>query len=97
VLTDRRLIKQLIDKKSSICSNRPTSYVGIGLVTGGDHLLNIDYGNTWRQLAAIASLLSRLQQHMALFQSHPTREFFLLIPHRQSLSVPSPSPEAILS
>lgn len=37
VLTDRRLIKQLIDKKSSIYSNRPPSYVGNGLITGGDH------------------------------------------------------------
>jgi cytochrome P450 len=48
VLTDRRLIKQLIDKKSSIYSNRPDSYVGNGLITGGDHLLVMDYGNTWR-------------------------------------------------
>ena len=48
VLTDRRLVKQLIDKKSSIYSNRPPSYVGNGLITGGDHLLVMDYGNTWR-------------------------------------------------
>ncbi|CZR58813.1 related to O-methylsterigmatocystin oxidoreductase [Phialocephala subalpina] len=48
VLTDRRLIKNLIDKKSSIYSNRPPSYVGNGLITGGDHLLVMQYGNTWR-------------------------------------------------
>src|SRR5689334_7603633 len=48
VLTDRRLIKQRIDKKSSIYSNRPPSYVGNGLITGGDHLLVMDYGNHWR-------------------------------------------------
>jgi cytochrome P450 len=53
VLTDRRLVKQLIDKKSSIYSNRPPSYVGNGLITGGDHLLVMDYGNTWRAFRKI--------------------------------------------
>lgn len=48
VLTDRRLIKNLIDKKSNIYSNRPPSYVGNSLITGGDHVLVMDYGNTWR-------------------------------------------------
>jgi hypothetical protein len=48
VLTDRRPIKQLIDKKSSIYSNRPPSYVGNGLITGGHHLLVMNYGNLWR-------------------------------------------------
>lgn len=50
ILTDRRLIKNLIDKKSSIYSNRPPSYVGNGLITGGDHILVMDYGETWRKL-----------------------------------------------
>ena len=48
VLTDRRLVKQLIDKKSSIYSGRPISYVGHTLITGGDHLLIMDYGDLWR-------------------------------------------------
>lgn len=48
VLTDRRLVKQLIDKKSSIYSNRPASYVGNNLITGGDHILIMDYGDLWR-------------------------------------------------
>ncbi|KAI9879658.1 MAG: hypothetical protein M1830_007765 [Pleopsidium flavum] len=48
VLTDRRLIKNLIDGKSSIYSNRPPSYVMNDLTTRGDHLLVMDYGNTWR-------------------------------------------------
>jgi len=48
VLTDRRLIKNLIDKKSNIYSNRPPSYVGNDLITGGDHVLVMDYGNVWR-------------------------------------------------
>jgi cytochrome P450 family 619 len=48
VLTDRRLIKQLLDKKSNIYSNRPPSFVSHDLITGGDHLLVMQYGNTWR-------------------------------------------------
>jgi cytochrome P450 family 619 len=47
VLTDRRLIKQLIDKKSNIYSNRPSSLVSYDLITGGDHLLVVQYGNLW--------------------------------------------------
>lgn len=39
VLTDRNLVKQLVDKKGSIYSNRPHSYVSHNLITGGDHIL----------------------------------------------------------
>lgn len=49
VLTDRRLIKQLLDKKSSIYSNRPHSYVSHNLITGGDHVLIAHYGKTWQR------------------------------------------------
>ncbi|KAI9777088.1 MAG: hypothetical protein M1816_004914 [Peltula sp. TS41687] len=48
VLTDRRLVKSLLDKKSSIYSNRPSSYVAFDLITKGDHLLVMNYGDTWR-------------------------------------------------
>jgi cytochrome P450 len=48
VLTDRRLIKQLLDKKSNIYSNRPPSFVVNDLIAGGDHLLVMQYGNRWR-------------------------------------------------
>lgn len=50
VLTDRRLVKQLMDKRSAISSNRPTSEVSQSLVTGHDHLLWMDNTSTWRQL-----------------------------------------------
>ncbi|ETN43429.1 uncharacterized protein HMPREF1541_02588 [Cyphellophora europaea CBS 101466] len=49
VLTDRRLVKQLIDKKSGIYSNRPHSYVSHNLITGGDHILIAHYGKIWQQ------------------------------------------------
>lgn len=48
VLTDRRLVKELIDKKSSIYSNRPDSYVSHDLITRGDHLLVMNHGQTWK-------------------------------------------------
>lgn len=38
VLTDRRLVKELVDKKSAIYSERPRSYVA-ELISGGDHIL----------------------------------------------------------
>jgi cytochrome P450 len=47
VLTDRRLIKQLIDKKSAIYSERPASYVA-DLISSGDHILLMKHGPQWR-------------------------------------------------
>ncbi|KIV88838.1 hypothetical protein PV10_08476 [Exophiala mesophila] len=48
VLTDRRIIKQLMDKRASISSNRPRSYVSQDLVTENDHLLWMNNTATWR-------------------------------------------------
>jgi hypothetical protein len=48
VLTDRRLIKELIDKRSSRYSDRPPNTVE-HLITRGDHVLALPYGNTWRE------------------------------------------------
>lgn len=50
VLTDRRIIKQLMDKRSAISSNRPTSEVSQKLVTQYDHLLWMDKTPTWQLL-----------------------------------------------
>lgn len=49
VISDRKLIKTLVDKKSSIYSNRPASLVA-NLITQGDHLLVMDYGERWRKI-----------------------------------------------
>jgi len=49
VLTSRAAIKALIDKKSTIYSNRPHSYVSHNLITGGDHVLIAHYGKTWQR------------------------------------------------
>ena len=48
ILTDRRLVKELIDKRGSIYSDRPRSYVFHDLITGGDHVLVARYGPKWR-------------------------------------------------
>ncbi|KAI6793582.1 putative cytochrome P450 [Hortaea werneckii] len=48
VITDPRLVKQLLDRKSSKYAERPRSYVA-NLIAGGDHILLMDYGNQWRE------------------------------------------------
>lgn len=47
MITDRRLVKELVDKKSAKYSERPKSYVA-KLISGGDHILLMDYGAQWR-------------------------------------------------
>lgn len=48
VITDRRLVKTTVDKRSSIYSHRPPSYVSHDLITKGNHLLVMFYGDKWR-------------------------------------------------
>lgn len=48
VITDPRIIKELVDKKSAKYSDRPNSYVSHTLMTSGDHLLVMRYGQQWR-------------------------------------------------
>ncbi|KAL8689085.1 MAG: hypothetical protein Q9218_005165, partial [Villophora microphyllina] len=49
VITDRSLVKALIDKKSAIYSNRPASYVSHDLITRSDHTLVMSQGDKWRK------------------------------------------------
>lgn len=49
VITSPRLIKQLVDRKSSIYSHRPKLYIGNGIITGGDHILTMQYSERWRR------------------------------------------------
>ena len=48
VITDRRIVKDTVDKKSNIYSHRPDSYVSHDLITKGNHLLVMFYGDKWR-------------------------------------------------
>lgn len=49
VISDWKYIKNLLDKKSTIYSYRPRSLVA-DLITGGDHILMMQYGATWRTM-----------------------------------------------
>ncbi|KAB8078109.1 cytochrome P450 [Aspergillus leporis] len=48
VITDRQLVKDVVDRKSGIYSHRPPSFVSHGLITQGNHLLVMHYGDKWR-------------------------------------------------
>jgi cytochrome P450 len=48
VVTDRRIVKEVIDSKSALYSHRPHSFVSHELITKGDHLLVMHYGPKWR-------------------------------------------------
>ena len=47
VVTDPRIVKELLDKKSLKTSDRPSSYVA-NLISSGDHILLMKYGSQWR-------------------------------------------------
>ncbi|GME25891.1 uncharacterized protein K452DRAFT_281196 [Neofusicoccum parvum] len=49
VISDPHMIKELLDRKSSLYSHRPVSYVG-HLITQGEHLLLMQYGEEWRRI-----------------------------------------------
>lgn len=48
VITDRNIGKSTLDKKANIYSHRPPSYVSHDLITKGNHLLVMFYGDKWR-------------------------------------------------
>ncbi|KAF5688731.1 cytochrome 98A9, partial [Fusarium globosum] len=50
VLSGREAVKEVLDKKSALSSNRPTSLLRQQLLTGGDHLLWMDASPQWRDL-----------------------------------------------
>ena len=52
VLTDGKAVKQILDKQSAVSSNRPPFYVGHDVITHGNHLGVMPYGNDWRVLEA---------------------------------------------
>ncbi|MCJ1403644.1 hypothetical protein MMC11_006867 [Xylographa trunciseda] len=49
VISDWKYVKNLLDKKSTIYSYRPASLVA-HLITRGDHILMMQYGETWRTM-----------------------------------------------
>lgn len=69
VITDRRLIKQLVDKKSALYSERPKSYVA-SLISSGDHILLMQHGQQWRSTRKLlhSSLMEKVvdEHHLPL-------------------------------
>ncbi|KAI9680441.1 MAG: hypothetical protein M1822_007199 [Bathelium mastoideum] len=49
VITDRKIIKDLLDKRSNVYSHRPVSLVS-QLITQNDHLLVRQYSERWRMI-----------------------------------------------
>lgn len=43
------MIKELLDRRSGLYSHRPASFVGY-LITQGNHLLLMQYGEEWRKI-----------------------------------------------
>ena len=84
VITDKGLVKALIDKKSSIYSNRPPSYVSHDLITRGDHLLVMQHGDKWRKFRKLIHQQfneGRVEtEHVTLVNAEATqmmRDFFV--------------------
>lgn len=48
VITDRRIVRELLEEKGSVSSNRPPSYIVQEIVSKRDHLLTLEYGPMWR-------------------------------------------------
>lgn len=99
VITDRRLVKELVDKKSSKYSERPKSYVA-NLISGGDHILLMDYGPQWRDTRRLlhGTLMEKVceEQHLRVQEAEAAQmlrdylldpEHHMLHPKRYSNSI----------
>jgi cytochrome P450 family 619 len=53
VLTDRRIIRELMDKRSAKTSHRPPAYVLRHLVNEGDYVLTQDTTPDWRKMRKV--------------------------------------------
>ena len=90
VITSPRLIKELIDKKSSKYAERPNSYVAT-LIAGGDHILLMDYGQQWRDTRKLfhASFMEKMvEEHHLQVQEAEARQMvrdYLLDPKHHML------------
>lgn len=76
VITERRLVKQLVDKKSALYSERPKSYVA-NLISSGDHILLMQHGQQWRSTRKIlhTSLMEKVvDEHHLPIQEAEARQ-----------------------
>lgn len=90
VITDRRLVKELIDKRSSKYAERPKSYVA-NLISGGDHILLMQYGQQWRDTRKLlhgAFMEKVVEEHYLRIQEAEARQMlrdYLLEPENHML------------
>jgi len=103
VITDRRLVKEMLDNKSSVYSHRPPSYISHDLITKGDHLLVMKYGPTWRSFRRVMhqffmeSMCDR--QHIELVEAEQVQMMrdFLVAPERYMVHTKRTSNSIIMS
>lgn len=87
IVSDPSIIKELFDKKSSIYSHRPVSHVG-DLITQGDHLLLMQYGDDWRRIRKLIhqhfmeAMCERQHVHLQNAEATQLMHDFLVAPER---------------
>ena len=86
MLTDRSLVKALIDGRSANYSNRPASYVSHDLITRGNHVLVMNQGDKWRKFRKLIHQFFQEakceKQHIVLQNAEATQMMrdFLIAP-----------------
>ena len=53
ILSDRKIVRELLDRKSSLYSRRPFTSVSHN-ITQGDHMLVMDYSKTWQLMRKLS-------------------------------------------
>ncbi|KAF2729756.1 cytochrome P450 [Polyplosphaeria fusca] len=90
VITDWKIVKDLLDKKSTIYSHRPPSIVA-DLITQGHHVLMMQYGDTWRTMRKLIHEMFREsrceKEHVELQEAEASQMMadFLTQPERHML------------
>jgi cytochrome P450 len=69
VLSDWGYVKSLLDKRSAKYSHRPKSLVS-DMITGGHHILMMDYDETWRVVRKLI--------HQTLMETRCDKEHYIL-------------------
>ena len=53
IVSDRKIVRELLDRKSSLYSRRPFTSVS-DIITQGDHMLVMDYSKTWQLMRKLS-------------------------------------------
>lgn len=65
VLSSDEIVKDLIDKRSAIYSSRQDHYIGQAVLSGGNRMLVMGYGPTWRMMRKLCHNLLGMQRSEA--------------------------------